>query len=341
VACALTHKHSIHYPFNSFKSRNADKNPRYTPRTIEDVSKASPVEGDTLQNFVVSVPQPRKTKTSEIQAAPKKVPGPTTSSSSRSSNTSSNKKREKSDPKIEKDLFDKTFKIVTMTMGSLTCCLRRATSLNKEQAQRITERLDEAVHVFSRARNIAFKALENYIYLQVTKGAKDKQLELEPVEFDPLIPALDLHESAEQDSLEASRMIPPKASNMAPLDLILDRAHGTTVVRNLVTLLMNGGDISHGGAVAKAPEAIDAQQIAKEIHKELCLVFPDLEAVNPKSMPLGVPLMELAVNIHSAIRTHFHRLPGLIVNKVIHLCQGVSEPEQEVCLGTNSIPDPR
>ena len=46
--------------FNSYKSKNADDNPRYTPYTIKDVSNASPVEASALNEMTVSVPKPKR-----------------------------------------------------------------------------------------------------------------------------------------------------------------------------------------------------------------------------------------------------------------------------------------
>ncbi|KAF9962823.1 hypothetical protein BGZ65_007773 [Modicella reniformis] len=269
---------------SSFKSRNADKNPRYNPYTIRDVSGASLVKDDICKDLTVSVQRPKRASTSETRTEPKKVPRRTTSSSNSSNNSSSDNKREKSDAKVQKNLFDKTFKTVTMTMGSLTCCIRRATSLDKEHAEQVSKHLDKAVHTSSRARIMVFKALENYIYLKVAR--------------DPV---------GENSSVSTA---------LDPLDLILDPTHGTTIVRNLIALVMNGGRDGGGGTTPKAPQAVAAKEIAKNIYQELCLVLPGLGAVNPEDIPLGVPRMEMAVNIHSAILTHFRRLPGLIISKM-------------------------
>ncbi|KAG0007050.1 hypothetical protein BGZ65_010676 [Modicella reniformis] len=328
-----------------YKSRNGDANPRYTPHTITDISKARPVKNEDLGKLSVSVPRP---KTSRTRAEPEMSTSTSISSINSSSSSNNNGKsrsvsssnsnqrgrsggkKEESDPKAVKDLFDKTFKTVTMTMGSLYSCIRRATSLDNNQADTIAKRLNDAVHVLSQTRIIAFKAIENFIYLKLAENPTKKTLlehEYTPdpsvsakVEIlDPAVAAetevLDPMELTEAESLDPSESAgPSKTAKIDPLDLLLDHTHGTTIVRNLLSIVMKGCRRG-GGAVPRAPEAIMARDTAIDIYRELCLVLPDLEAVNPKKIPLGVPTMELAVNVHTAISTHFRRLPELIVNK--------------------------
>jgi hypothetical protein len=255
--------------------------PRYSPRTIQDISKASPVQEDVLQDLTIDEPKANGTKTNDKQ---KQTPKTTTYSKRTTSSTSGNK-RNKCDTKVIKDLFQKVFKTVTLTMGSTTACLLRATSLNREQATQITRRLEDAVHVASRARIVVLKAIEHYLYIKVTESPVEESHPVS-VEFDPL-------------------------------DLILDKTHGTTIVRNLLSLVMSGGTEKDTGATAQASGAIAAKAIAKNIYNALCMAVPDLEPVNPAKIPLSVARMEMATDLHSDIRTHFRKLPELIVNKVI------------------------
>ncbi|KAK3825281.1 MAG: hypothetical protein J3Q66DRAFT_420200 [Benniella sp.] len=143
-----------------YKSRNSGGNPRYTPHTVAVVSDASPVSSDDIAAMAVSIPKP-KNKTTFSKTAPKTTEPKT--------NSPSNFSRPKCEAKIEKDNFIKSFKTTTTTMGALTSCIHRATSLSREEARCIADRLDEAVHVFNVARIIGYKAIENFIYVKVPK----------------------------------------------------------------------------------------------------------------------------------------------------------------------------
>ncbi|KAG0208197.1 hypothetical protein BGX31_002409 [Mortierella sp. GBA43] len=193
-----------HRPMANFKSRNGDQYPRYNPRTVQDLTKASPVRYETLQHLTIPEPKPHVVKPKEAQdQAPKPKPVPR-----KQYNKKGNDQRNKSEVKVDKDLFKKVFKTVALTMGALTSCIVRATSLKRNQAELITSRLNGAVHVASRSRIMVLKAIENCIYLKVTGST-----------------AVDPH---------------PIPDEFDPLDLILHRTHGA-IVRNLISLVMSGG----------------------------------------------------------------------------------------------------
>ncbi|KAF9344365.1 hypothetical protein BGX34_005751, partial [Mortierella sp. NVP85] len=325
------------------RSRNADQNPRYTPYTIAHISDASPVKCEDLVGMAVSEPrQSSKTTASETRTKPAKPAETTSNTSSGSSSSSSN--RVKSRAKDEKDEIGKVFKTVTLTMGALTSCIRRATSLSKEESKHVSNRINEAVHVLNLARTIGFKAIENYIYLKVAGNPSvdspmhEETRSLDLAESDPHNAAevLDPHETSQSvekgssefhplDPQETPQSVKQDSFKFDPLDLILHPSDGTTVVRNLLSIVLKG-DVK-GGKPTTSPGAIAARETAKEIYKEFCRVLEDFEPVNPQSIPLGSPLMELAENVHSAIRAHFRRLPGLILNKVIDCRQRAPVPK--------------
>jgi hypothetical protein len=247
-------------------------------------------------------------------------------STNNKSESSVNKGRRKGEghepgPKDVKDLFEQAFKTVTLTMGSIACCIHRATAMDTAEAKHVADRLNDAVRVMSQTRIIVFKAIENFVYLKVTKSSMNHRCETVDTMMSVDVP----EEFASSPNVIGSSAItnPTSTTAMDPLDLLLHKSHGATIVRNLIGMVLRGQvERTKGGTLPKSELAAMASKIAGEMYQELCLVLPDLKCSNPKDIPLGVPVMEMAVNVHSAIRTHFRRLPELIVNKVLlPLCQ--------------------
>ena len=107
-------------------------------------------------------------------------------------------------------------------------------------------------------------------------------------------------------------------SQRDPLDLILDQAHGTTLVRNLFALVLNG-KVDARGKPAKDPAAMQARELAKSIYIGFCDVLQGLKPIKDSVglLSLSKVQAEIAKEMQCAIRTHFNRLPGLIVSKVL------------------------
>ncbi|KAG0195296.1 hypothetical protein BGX31_006455, partial [Mortierella sp. GBA43] len=94
------------------------------------------------------------------------------------------------------------------------------------------------------------------------------------------------------------------------------RKHGATVVRNLVALVLNGHSDSKKSPTSNQ-ESIRSQELAQLTYDNLRGILTDLQAVKGSStIPLGHPQQALAVEIHSALRTHFARIPEIIVSKM-------------------------
>ncbi|KAK3825472.1 MAG: hypothetical protein J3Q66DRAFT_396445 [Benniella sp.] len=112
-----------------------------------------------------------------------------------------------------------------MTLGTLTGCLRRATDMTEDEITKDRDRLESATVILCTTRVITHKAIEllvlNSVRSQSTAG----------VEAD------------------------------AVLEMILDKKHGTTIVRNLVALILNGS-IDHRGKPTTDPIALQARAIA-------------------------------------------------------------------------------
>ena len=144
---------------------------------------------------------------------------------------------------VLKEDFSKVFKTITMTAGSLSGCIRRATSLDDRQA--ITKCVDNVVHALSQARIIAYWAIENYLYQEVTEAKSTVSADVDPLE--PSDPPESTGPPANGDPLTSA--VPPASG---PLDLPLDSSHGhgTTIIRNLLSSAL--GD--SGGHDTEDPE---------------------------------------------------------------------------------------
>ncbi|KAG0200674.1 hypothetical protein BGX31_003999, partial [Mortierella sp. GBA43] len=259
---------------SKFKSRNNDKHDRYSPKLVKDITKASPVDESDLRNMTPDPPRPRRPATSVV-----------TNSATRSQQKKALTEKERPEPaenmKTHKNSFQAAFKTVTLTLGSLSGCLRRATNLSGSEISDIVARINEAVHILSITRQVVFKALEFFLYKSLNEDQHVVQ------------------------------------GQMDPLDLILHKQHGETLVRNLLALVLYGS-IS-GCGPRSTGIALQARKLAKDIYDDLKEIIPDLNPTNPNNLPLGIVKADLAVNIRMAIREHFGRLPVLITKKLVKI----------------------
>ncbi|KAI8363131.1 hypothetical protein B0O80DRAFT_420925 [Mortierella sp. GBAus27b] len=318
-----------------FKSPNLDKNPRYTAHVVKDVTSACPVAQGTLGKLTLSVPRPRKPKKEQemqpenaCQESAKKEqeiePGKPCQDSAKkkqqkgladmrkkgpSAGPKEGKKREIGDCKILKNLFDTTFKTVTLTLGCFTGTLRRATSMTQDEAQVVASHMDKAAHTLSKARILVFKGLEYFVYRQVTSKTPSTNIVQSNV--------VNMQSSSESITINH----PPSSSSpsMDPLDLFLNKQHGQTLIRNLISLILNGK--INGGRSSKDPCGIQARQEAQQIYRELELVFSGVIPLNVKDdrMCLATAIGEMAAKIFTSIRVHFGRLPELISTRMLKI----------------------
>ncbi|KAG0001874.1 hypothetical protein BGZ65_003114 [Modicella reniformis] len=184
-----------------------------------------------------------------------------------------------------KSLYAKSFKTVTMKLGSIA-----------GQAKAIESRINTAIHLLSQTRMMVLRALEYFVMREV-------------------------HRSDE-------------VCGDDPLDLILDKAHGFTVVRNLITCFLDGiSDLSKDnkksktkGRRAETANAKQAQELARSIYAGLCGPMGVFAGMKPLKGELkiyvSIAIQELGREIHTMFRTHFKRLPNLIEEKAKQIaCQ--------------------
>lgn len=235
------------------------------------------------------------------------------------SSQSGGKKPTLGEPKQIKKLFVRTFKTVSLTLGCLTGTLRRATSMDRHEAREIADRINDAAHILSRARILVFKGIELFTY---------RQLDHHTYPMNNVQPSLiDSQEFESSSSVDTSVPNPASGTStsesdsstspMDPLDLLLDKKHGKTLIRNLSSLVINGS-IGQGRA-SDDPSGQLARELAKQIYSDMGSAFPGvmpLSTMVSGKMSLAVPNGDMAVNIHTSIRVHFGRLPELITTKV-------------------------
>ncbi|KAG0231045.1 hypothetical protein BGX31_005657 [Mortierella sp. GBA43] len=297
---------------SKFKSPNLDKNPRYTAHVVKDVTSACPVDEDILEKLTPVVPKPRKPKTESEKEKEKARQG-----------LKKKKKRQKKappakptgegsrnigEPKALKKLYDTTFKTVTLTFGCFTGTLRRATSMSKDEARVVADHLDKAVHTLSKTRILVFKALELFVLREVTSRKPSD------IEQSDVVPS--------SSGSTTTNDLSPTNSPMDPLDLFLNKQHGQTLIRNLISLVLNGG--IDRGRTSKDAHGIQARELAKRVYQDLKSAFPDVVPLNVKAddLCLAVAIGDMALNIFTSIRLHFGRLPELLEKKLLKISPG-------------------
>ncbi|KAF9973521.1 hypothetical protein BGZ65_009213, partial [Modicella reniformis] len=281
----------------SFKSPNFDKPPRYTAHVVEDITKACPVDKGIIKTLSVSEPRRQKPKESQGQKEPENVQqgepqepkdpgidpenhpkedlkkeskkkGPKKETKKKEVKKKENKKETakpttgpaKGECKALKDLFAEAFKRVTLTLGCLTGALRRATSLNQNEALQVAEQINKAVHILSTARILVFKGIEIFVYRH---ASKDQAANVADLDMDP---------SKSSTAMEIDDSSCGSGSGMDPLDLLLDKKHGRTLLRNLGALVMSG---TTGNRTSTDPLAQQARALAKSIYDDLKLAMPN------------------------------------------------------------------
>jgi len=246
-------------------------------------------------------PQPKKSsshakanETSHTSVGPKNSPG----ASNNNGNPGEAKLKDvKGD--CHKEAFQTSFKTITLTLGSLGGCLRRATDLSDSEVSVVVERVNQAVHVLSIARCLVFRALEYFVYKSLDKIVKENA----PPKG---------KKNAKKSRVKGANKQDDKG--MDPLDILLNGKHGETLVRNLIACFLNGS-VSKRGAQPTGT-ALQVRRLATDIYDDMKRLLPDLNRLNTTNMPLSIPQGDMAANIHSAIRLHFGRLPMLIIGKV-------------------------
>lgn len=220
-----------------------------------------------------------------------------------------------------KVLYEKTFQTTTLTLGCLTGCLRRATDLG-DNAKDVAGCLETAADVLTTTRITTYQCIEYLVAsnLLAVQAPVHQDNPLGPqieASADQQAHSLQIEPSSQDESTETEVIV----DQQQPLDLLLDRQHGETIVRNVIALVLNGR-IDGRGRKATHPEAVQAREVAQSVYDDMKRLYRDqtsedwVPTNSSAKLHLSIPQGELAHEIHTAIRTHFARLPGVIVAKV-------------------------
>ncbi|KAI8350266.1 hypothetical protein B0O80DRAFT_134092 [Mortierella sp. GBAus27b] len=172
-----------HWERSKFKSRNADCNPRYSPHTVRDVSKAEKVKDQTLRTLTIDEPR-RPTKAPNAASDISNATTPATTSLT-GKEIKLGKRTEGDGAAPLKTLYKKTFATVTLTLGSIAGCLKRATDLSADDANQVASQIETAADILTNTRIWVYKCIELFLISRLQRMAMD--LEQEPDHLDLIL----------------------------------------------------------------------------------------------------------------------------------------------------------
>ncbi|KAG9072301.1 hypothetical protein KI688_000070 [Linnemannia hyalina] len=298
---------------SQFKSRT-DIQKRYSVRTV-NIHDAPNVDEAELSHM--TVPKPRSQKQSSpyinnpVSDNNAKDTSKTTNGSSSQQKSSENsqqkkkkrkpRKRKPRKPKSEvaqlKSGFSSTFAISTQTIGSVLGCLRRSllparetgrlAKLSDEDIKDIAVRIDSAVATMAEARMFVFRAVEIMILDQLLGG-------------EGISGALDAV-AGEEDAGEPFDV----------LELLLEKAAGTAIIKHMFSLILNG-EIERGRPKTVKEKSKAAKNISKAAYDRLHQILPGFRPVNKDSICVGRLIVDAAAEFSVQLRKHFRDLPFTI-----------------------------
>ncbi|KAF8976772.1 hypothetical protein BGZ46_007981, partial [Entomortierella lignicola] len=265
--------------WNSFSSTDQG---RYSSHIVRDLTKASKVDQESLSKMTESAPRPSKPKSINTKSQPKNSKG----------NLNKKKRRGGKAPAVGstkelKSLFKNSFRYVTETLGCAKACILRATTLTNDEALAVSNLIEEAVHILNTARILAFRALRLFLVSRLE----------------------DTSNIISEDSTS------DVANTIDPLDLLLTKKHGRTIMRNLVTLVVNG-KIQNTGAAPTDENVLKDRSIAEEIYAGLKEAIGNNNPIKTRKLTLKIPQKAMAHKMADCIRFHFRKIPSVVVNKM-------------------------
>jgi hypothetical protein len=155
-------------------------------------------------------------------------------------------------------------------------------------------RIESAVSTMAEARMFVFRAVEMMILDKLLGGSEGKNGS----------EALDAV-AGEEDAEEAFDV----------LELLLEKAAGTAIVKHLFSLILNG-KIESGGPKTVKEESKAAKEIAMAAFHRLRQVLPGFQPVNKDSICLGRLCVDAAAEFSLQLRKHFRDMPFTIGRRV-------------------------
>lgn len=186
-------------------------------------------------------------------------------------------------PALLKDAFKATYKTITQTVGSIKACLRRGIGghgVSDEEISLIASRLETAAHLMADTRVHVFRMLSMLVLDELTR------------------PNLESEGSQSAD----------------PLDLLLKKAPGTLLIRNLAILILDGRLKKH---TSQNVDGIAARNLAQRTYNRYKEIAHGLRPLNVSSINTADNVMEFGLSVFVPVQTHFKKLPNTIVAKVL------------------------
>jgi ribosomal protein L17 len=242
-----------------------------------NISKIPKVKQESLSKMTVSTPRaPLKNPVNSETIVPQK-----STKMAKKKRGAKRKPSAKSPPKLLKSCYQYTFRTMTQSLGCLSACIQRATTLSRGMAHEVAAHIEDAVHVLNSARIIAYEALSLYVIATLESPSTSTD-----------------------------------TTNTDPLDLLLTKKFSHAIVRSLVTLIING-KIKTCGSEYKDQKSVQSKMIAEAVYSQLISTTGKIDRLNTnKELVLNVPQKCMSHEIANNIRSHFKKLPFLIVNKV-------------------------
>ncbi|KAF9542588.1 hypothetical protein EC957_001795 [Mortierella hygrophila] len=185
-------------------------------------------------------------------------------------------------PALLKDAFKATYKTITQIVGPIKACLRRGIGghgVSDEVISIIAFRLESAAHLMADTRVHVFHMLTMLVLDELTR------------------PNMESEGSQRTD----------------PLDLLLSKAPGTLLIRNLATLILDG---RLGKKTSQDFNGIAVRNLAQRTYDQYKEVISGLRPLNTTSINTGDNIMEFDLSVFVPVQTHFKKSPNTIVAKM-------------------------
>lgn len=107
------------------------------------------------------------------------------------------------------------------------------------------------------------------------------------------------------------------------LDLLLDKATGTAIIKHLFSLILNG-KIECSGPKTVKEKSKAAKKMSMATYDRLRQILPSFQPVNKDSICVGRLVVDAAAEFSVQLRKHFRDLPFTIGQRVcVHICSTI------------------
>ncbi|KAF9975922.1 hypothetical protein BGZ75_000360, partial [Mortierella antarctica] len=300
------------WTMSSFKSRT-DLHHRHVVRNV-DLLSARLVDPAELKKMTPTVPRPR---TKHAEPTPEQTKSAKVVKKKSTSKGKKGRKQRSPTARLKK-AFSKSFAMSTQTIGCLQGCMARAllpgSELSRDDIRQLTSRLNKAMKVMNSARIYVLKMVELIVYGDLlSTSAGPSNTPSDSVMVSSTSSDSVMVSNSQDSDIESVSVAELDDELESPLDLLLTKATGTLILRNLFALALNGK--VGGGRPAKKAGSIQGRQVAETAYARLLEVLPNFEPVNKEGIPLSIVQEDAADDLATILRTHFHKLPSSICGR--------------------------